>query len=125
MITPATDKLISIPDALMLSLVGFSIVFIALIMLIAVIKVITVFGEKKKKQTDVKLDSGQQENITPVSGYVPGIVPAAGSPGELDLYDTDEYTAALIMAIAADNLKVPLNTLRFKSIRQIEIEEVK
>jgi len=120
MSTSATDKLISIPDSLMLSLIGFLIVFIALIMLIAVIKVITVLGEKKKKQTDVQVDSGRQENISPASGYVTETVPAAGSLGELDLYDVDEYTAALIMAVVADNLKVPLNTLCFRSIRQIE-----
>ena len=39
-------KLITIPDALLLSLVGFSVVFLALCALIAVIKGITVLSAK-------------------------------------------------------------------------------
>ena len=103
-----------ISDSLLLSLIGFLVVFIALIALIAVIKVITALFTRKESAPAV-----------PVTAPVPAVpiiemVPAAGSTGELDLYEVDDYTAALIMAIVADNLKVPLNTLRFKSIRLIE-----
>jgi len=113
-------KSLAIPDSLMLSLTGFLVVFIALIALIAVIKVITALADRK--QTDV-LSIADQPEIPPPAPAFAGMVPAAGSLGEIDLYEVNERSAALIMAIVADNLKVPLNTLRFKSIRQIsEVE---
>ena len=127
MLTQAADKSISVLDSVILSLVGFLIVFIALVALIVAIKIITLLAERKKKETDVRTDkvddSDKSENI--ISAPVTEMIPSAGSLGELDLYDVDDYTAAIIMAIVADDLKVPLTTLRFKSIRQIEIEEVK
>ena len=123
MLAPAADKSISVLDSVILSLVGFLIVFIALIALIAAIKVITLLAERKKKEAGVRVDFGKSANI--LSAPVADMIPAAGSLGELDLYDVDDCTAALIMAIVADDLKVPLNTLRFKSIRQIEIGEEK
>ena len=44
--------------------------------------------------------------------------PAKGSCGELKLVNTDERTAAMIMAIVADQTKTPLNELRFVSIEK-------
>jgi len=117
MLVLATVKSLAISDSFLLSLVGFLVVFIALIALIAVIKAVNVLSERRN--ADTQIDSDQQENIShaPISA---DMVPAAGSLGEIDLYDVDEHSAALIMAIVADNLKVSLNTLRFRSIRQIE-----
>ena len=48
---------------------------------------------------------------------------APGSAGELKLYDTDPRTAAMLMAIVADELQAPLNELRFLSIREIKEEK--
>ena len=45
---------------------------------------------------------------------------APGSAGELKLYDTDPRTAAMLMAIVADEMHAPLNELRFLSIREIK-----
>jgi|GEM_PF-6496031 len=47
-------------------------------------------------------------------------VPAKGSQGDIDLYNVDDRTAALLMAIVADDLKAELNTLRFISIREVQ-----
>jgi len=49
-----------------------------------------------------------------------GQIPAKGSLGQLELWDTDEPTAAMVMAIVADQMKAPLNELRFKSIRKVK-----
>ncbi len=47
--------------------------------------------------------------------------PAANiSVGELDLIETDEKTAAVIMAIVSHQSGIPLNRLSFKSIRLVE-----
>ena len=40
-----------------------------------------------------------------------------GTLGEIDLYDTDDLTAAMAMAVVANETDVPLNELRFRSIR--------
>jgi len=42
------------------------------------------------------------------------------SVGELKLKNCDDKSAAMIMAIIADELKTPLNQLRFKSISRID-----
>jgi flagellar biosynthesis/type III secretory pathway M-ring protein FliF/YscJ len=42
------------------------------------------------------------------------------SSGELDLVDTDEKTAAVIMALVSYKSGIPLNRLSFKSIRLME-----
>lgn len=46
--------------------------------------------------------------------------PAGVSNGELDLIETDEKTAAVIMAIVSNKSGIPLNRLSFKSIRLME-----
>ena len=48
----------------------------------------------------------------------PNKVPAPGSLGEIKLFDVDDQTAAMVMAIVADELKAPLNELRFISIKE-------
>ena len=45
--------------------------------------------------------------------------------GEIILEKTSEREAAMIMAIVANQLEVPLNTLKFKSIKQISEGEDK
>ena len=50
---------------------------------------------------------------------------APGSTGDLILEKTTDREAAMIMAIVADQLEVPINQLKFKSIRQIVEEEKK
>ena len=45
---------------------------------------------------------------------------APGSAGEVKPYDTDPRTAAMLMAIVADELQAPRNELRFISIREIK-----
>ncbi len=90
---------------------GFSIVFIVLIALSLVVKLISiaVSGLQKKEQTEtlpeaLAADAGTDEG-------------AQFSDGELKLFDVDEKTAALIMAIVSDQSGIPLSQLRFSSIR--------
>lgn len=47
-------------------------------------------------------------------------IPATQSRGDCDLIAVDDRTAAMIMAIVADQMGEPLNTLRFRSIRPID-----
>jgi len=45
------------------------------------------------------------------------------SSGELKLYNTDERTAAMVMAIVSDESGIPLSELCFKSIKLISQEK--
>ena len=47
-------------------------------------------------------------------------IPVTQSRGECDLVAVDDKTAAKIMAIVADQMGGPRNTLRFRSIRPID-----
>ena len=94
----------SIVDALIYSVLGMSVVFFALVLLMLIIKIMTALTDEKP---------------APVQEAAPVVVekkPAPGSAGELKLYDTDPRTAAMLMAIVADELKAPINELRFISM---------
>ena len=49
---------------------------------------------------------------------------APGSAGDVKLYNVSDRDAAMIMAIVADKMQVPLNELRFLSIREVNEDEV-
>lgn len=112
---------ITVGDALLISLVGFLIVFAALIILMFTIRLISAVAralEKKETPAAVPAAAASAPVVTSAKPVVPvGMVPAKGSLGEIKLFDTDEKTAAMLMAIVADELKAPLNELRFVSIR--------
>ncbi|MDR1736076.1 MAG: OadG family protein [Oscillospiraceae bacterium] len=117
---------VGISDALLLSIIGFAVVFFALIALVVVIKIISASTARKQgAQTPAGAEapaaaspSGGTAAAQPARD-TSGMIPAQGSLGEIDLHTVDDQTAALLMAIVADDLKVPLNTLRFTSIREI------
>ena len=48
---------------------------------------------------------------------LPAVQSCEGALGEINLYDTDDLTAAMAMAVVANETDVPLNELRFHSIR--------
>ena len=50
-------------------------------------------------------------------------MPAGMNQGQLELIDTDEKTAAVIMAIVSNKSGIPLNRLSFKSIKLLEDEK--
>ena len=72
-----------------------------------IIQAITSIGSKKEKKAEP----------------TPAAAPASGeefSSGALKLKNCDEKTAAMIMAIVADDTGIPLNELVFKSIKLVE-----
>ena len=96
-------------DALIYSLLGMLVVFFALFLLMLIIKLMTAAGDKEK--------------TPPAPTAAPAPASAPGSAGELKLYDTEPRTAAMLMAIVADELQTPLNELRFISVREIRPED--
>ena len=109
---------ISILNAGIVAVLGYAVVFVGLIALMAVVLLLGkafMAAENKKKA----------EPAAPVAPVAAPVVPAApaeapGTAGQLKLYDTPPKTAAMIMAIVADKMGKPLNELRFISIKEVK-----
>ena len=104
------------------SVVGLAVVFFALVLLMCMIKIMTAIGEARQKKAAaaaMPADLPEQPQEAPLQKVQPL---APGSAGDVKLYDTDPRTAAMLMAIVADELKAPINELRFLSIREIKEE---
>ena len=102
------------------SLVGLSVVFFALVLLMCMIKIMTAIGDSRQKKAAaaaMPADLPAQPEAAPLQKLQPL---APGTAGDVKLYDTDPRTAAMLMAIVADELKAPINELRFLSIREIK-----
>ena len=111
-------------DALVYSLLGMSVVFFALVLLMCIIKIMTAIGDRtEKKSAPVPAGIAPPDSAAPVLTLKQTGPTAPGSAGELKLYDTDPRAAAMLMAIVADELQAPLNELRFLSIREIKEEK--
>ena len=103
------DLKLSFLEMLLLSVIGFSIVFLVLIAIMAIIKLIANFGEKKK---------AIQEAPAPAAPAAVKQAPIERSVGEIELNGVDAQTAVRLMALVASKLDVPLNEIRFISIRE-------
>lgn len=116
---PATieEVELGIGQGLSYSLLGIAVVFAMLFALMIVIKIMgALLGEKPKKA-----DAAAKVDTAPAQGGIPaGKVPAPGSLGDIAIHDVPEKTAAMIMAIVADEMNTPLNELRFKSIKRVD-----
>ena len=117
---------ITILDALVISAIGFAIVFVVLIILMCIVLLMGLaadkghvvtdkipwFGKKKKEEAAAAEETVAEQPL------------AAGTCGELTLIRTEERDAAMIMAIVADATDTPLNQLRFKRIERLDDAEV-
>lgn len=103
-------------DALITAVMGYAIVFVGIILLIIVVWLVgKVMVAAQKKPTPVPAAP------TPAAPAPVSRGPKApGAAGELKLYDTPDRDAAMIMAIVADELKIPVNELRFISIKEVK-----
>ncbi len=96
---------------------GFTIVFAVLIALSLIIKLISAVIGKLEKKASATEQSKVASTDVPLYGRT-----ALSADEGLTLFDVDEKTAALIMAIVSDESKIPLQQLQFKSIRLINQE---
>ena len=113
---------ISVGEAGVYALLGYSVVFFGIVLLMIVI---TAFG-KYFASKDAKLAAtaaSAAQATAPAAPAASADAPkkvAPGSAGELKLYDVEPKTAAMIMAIVANQMGKPLNELRFKSIKEVK-----
>lgn len=100
----------SIPDVLLISLVGFITVFVVLIVLMGIIMLISrVFSDNKKPVKDVTETAAAAKEETRVDSYT-----------GVRLNGVSDRDAAILMAIVAHNLDKPLDNLRFISIKEVK-----
>ena len=118
--TGAVDLVnISIANAGIVALRGYSVVFFGLILLMCVI---TILGkafqaaEAKAKAAAAAAPAAE----APAAAPAVSADPAPGSAGKLKLHDVEPKTAAMLMAIVADKMGKPINELRFISIKEVK-----
>ena len=108
-------------DACLYSVTGLMVVFFALILLMAIIKIMTAVGDSVEKKAALAAAAA-----APAAPPAPAAEPAkVEKPGpkytrELKLWDTDPRDAAMIMAIVAETTQIPLKELQFLSIKEIK-----
>ncbi len=110
---------ISLVQTLAVVFLGMATVFAVLMLLWLFItiesKVVASMEEKKKAAEPIPVPTKAPE--APAAAPAPL---AKGSCGPVMLHDVPDRTAAMVMAIVADELKTPLNELRFISIKEVK-----
>ena len=107
---------ITIIQAVGYSVLGFAIVFAALIALWGVIGIMAKFFAAKEAKAKAAAPAAAPAAAAPAKEAKP----APGTAGEMKMFDVPDRQAALAMAIVAAQLNVPLNELRFKSIKEVK-----
>jgi len=103
---------ISIGETLGISVLGILVVFAVLVLLMAIIYLLSGLLKRTVKTPKAAPAAEAAPEAAPL--------PARGSCGQVKLFDVPDRTAAMVMAIVADELGVPLNELRFISIKEID-----
>ena len=107
---------INIPTAALVALLGYAVVFVGLIALMAVIMIVGKIMVAKKT-APAAAPAAAAAAPAPAPKAVPAL--ATGVAGECKLYNVGDREAAMLMAIVANKLGKPLKTLRFKSMKEV------
>ena len=113
---------ISIGTAGLVALLGYAVVFVGLIALMAVVLVMgKIMVAKKAKTAAAAPAPAAPAPAAPAAAPAPKAAPvlAAGTAGECKFYNVGDREAAMLMAIVANKLGKPLNTLRFNSMKEV------
>ena len=107
---------ISVGTAGLVALLGYAVMFIGLIALMAVIMIVGKIMVAKKT-APAAAPAAATAAPAPAPKAAPAL--ATGTAGECKLYNVGDREAAMLMAIVANKLGKPLNTLRFKSMKEV------
>ena len=108
---------LNVGTAGLIALLGYAVVFVGLIALMAVIILVGKIMVAKKSKAAAPVAAAP----APVAAPKPVLAAAApGTAGEVKLFDVADKEAAMLMAIVANKLGKPLNELRFKSIKEVK-----
>ena len=130
MMLASTLENIGIVDAAVVAVLGYAVVFVGLIALMAVIVAMgKAFMAKDAKAAAAAAEAkANLHNPALVAAAAPVAAapaanandPAPGTAGKLKIHDVPPKTAAMIMAIVANKMGKPLNELRFISIKEVK-----
>ena len=112
-------EMLSLGTSLLDAVLGYLVVFIGLVLLMAVIILVGKVMVAKTRKAET-VPAAPSTAAAPAPAAVKQLPAAPGSAGEVKIYDTDPRDAAMIMAIVADRLHKPLNELRFVSIKEVK-----
>ncbi len=101
-------------EALAVSAIGI----ITVIMILAVIALLIILVSKAIRAIEAKATKAPEAVAAPAPAA--GNTAPAASQGQVELIDTDEKEAAVIMAIVSNKCGIPLERLSFKSIKLID-----
>ena len=112
---------ISIGNAAVVALMGYCVVFFGIVLLMCVImamgKIFVAKANKAKTAAQPQTAAAAPVTVTSVAA-APAQAP--GTAGQLKLHDVPPKTAAMLMAIVANQMGKPLNELRFISIKEVK-----
>ena len=121
MMLASTLDNIGILDAAIVALLGYAVVFFGLILLMGVIIIMgKAFMAKDAKAAAKAAAAKEVLAAVPVTTAAAESPAAPGTAGQLKLHDVEPKTAAMIMAIVANQMGKPLNELRFISIKEVK-----
>ena len=119
--TGAVDVVnISILNAAIVAVLGYAIVFVGLIALMAVVIAVGKFFQAQEAKAKAAAPAAETAAPAAAPAATVPAAPAPGSAGKLKLHDVEPKTAALLMAIVADKMGKPINELRFISIKEVK-----
>ncbi len=105
-------------ETITIAVFGLGLVFLILVALSVIIgiqsRILSSFAGKKKALPEERQDLANDNEYEEIDED--SVITA----GELKLYDVDDKTAAMIMAIVSDESKIPLSELIFKSIKALD-----
>ncbi len=111
---------IGVGTAGLVALLGYIVVFIGLIALMVVIMIVGKIMVGKQAKAAAPAPAAAPAAAPAPAAAKPAAKEAPGTAGDVKLYGTSDRDAALIMAIVAHKTGKPLNTLRFKSIKEVQ-----
>ena len=120
--TAVRDELvdISIGNAAIVALMGYLVVFFGIVLLMYVIIVMGKIFVAKANKAKAAAQPAPAPAAQPVPAAAPAPTEAPGTAGQLKLHDVPPKTAAMLMAIVANQMGKPLNELRFISIKEVK-----
>ncbi len=111
-------KFLGMDESLPVAILGYAVVFLGLIALMAIVYIMGAFFKSRTKKAAPAPAAAAP--VTAAAAPVVEAKKAPGSAGEVKRFDVPDKEAALIMAIVADQMGKPLNELRFKSIKEVK-----
>lgn len=118
----AYENGMTLGEALNVSITGIVVVMIILATLAVLVLLLSRAIQLFVKKKPVASTEPQKDLNTVQDDKPKNVLPENESAGNLDLFDTDEKTAATIMAIISHESGIPLNKLKFNSIKLLKTD---